>query len=78
MKKQWHYLNNNGSTINGIDITPSGLLAGAHLVGNGGVGRYTSSNGRIIPTDRNGTSIEKYFNKFRFWYKRRYSTCRLL
>lgn len=70
MKKQWQYLKNNGSTkyigskINGIDITPSGLLAGAHLVGNGGVGRYTSSNGRIIPTDRNGTSVEKYFKKF--------------
>lgn len=70
MKKQWQYLKNNGSTeyvdsnINGIDITPSGLLAGAHLVGNGGVGRYTSSNGRDIPKDGNGTSIEKYLNKF--------------
>lgn len=69
-KKQWGYLKNNGSTksvgskINGIEITPSGLLAAAHLVGQGGVGSYVSSNGKNIPKDGNGTSIEKYLKQF--------------
>ena len=69
-KKQWGYLKNNGSTksvgskINGIEITPSGLLAAAHLVGQGGVGSYVSSNGKNIPKDGNGVSIEKYLKQF--------------
>lgn len=70
MKRQWQILRSNGSTkyvgsnINGIEITPSGLLGGAHLVGGGGVGNYTSTKGRTVPKDGNGTSIEEYLKKF--------------
>lgn len=69
-RKQWGYLKSNGSSkavglkINGIDVTPSGLLAGAHLVGNGGVGQYVNSKGKSIPKDKNGTSVEEYIKKF--------------
>lgn len=69
-KKQWSYLQNNGSTqavgttINGIPITESGLLSGAHLVGHADAGKYINSNGKYIPKDANGVSIEEYIKKF--------------
>ncbi len=69
-KKQWGYLQSNcatkaiGSKINGIDITPSGLISGSHLVGQGEAGRYIRSNGKYIPKDGNGISIEEYLKKF--------------
>ena len=65
MKKQWQYLKNNGSTkyvgstINNIEITPAGLLAGAHLKGAGGVIEYLNSNGKKNTYDGNGPYIEK-------------------
>ena len=70
MKKQWSYIKNDkltnyvGSNINGIDITESGLLGGAHLKGLGGVGKYLRSNGKVQPTDANGTNVEEYIKKF--------------
>ena len=69
-KKQWSYLQNNGSTkaigstINGIPITESGLLSGAHLVGHGETAKYINSNGKYIPMDQNKVSIEEYIKKF--------------
>ena len=69
MKKQWQYLKNNGSTkyvgstINNIEITPAGLLAGAHLKGAGGVIEYLNSNGKKNTYDGNGTYIEKYIKQ---------------
>ena len=69
-KKQWGYLQNNGSskaigtTINGIPITESGLLSGAHLVGHSDTGKYVNSNGKYIPKDGNGVSIEEYIKNF--------------
>ena len=70
MKVQWRYLNNNGSTsyigltINGIKITPSGLLGASHLVGQGSVKTYLKTNGKVIPKDGNGVSLEIYLKKF--------------
>ena len=69
-KKQWSYLkavdahNYLGLIINGIVITPSGLLAGAHLKGAGAVIQYLKSGGEIVPKDGFGTSIESYIKQF--------------
>ena len=69
-RKQWGYLKAVGAhkyvgkVINGYLITPSGLLAGAHLKGVGCVIKYLKSNGQIIETDGFGTSIESYMKKF--------------
>ena len=69
-KKQWEYLKilgaNNylGLIINGISITPSGLLAGAHLKGPGGVLEYLRSNGKNNSKDAFGTSVESYIKDF--------------
>ena len=69
-KKQWSYLkavgahNYLGLIINGFMITPSGLLAGAHLKGAGSVIKYLKSNGKDIPKDGFGTSVESYIKQF--------------
>lgn len=69
-KKQWKYLKAVGADkyvgkiINGYTITPSGLLAGAHLKGAGSVIKYLKSNGQIIEKDGFGTSVETYMKKF--------------
>lgn len=70
VKKQWQYLKSEkshnyvGTKINDIDITPSGLLAGAHLTGYVQAGKYLRSNGKYIPKDGNGVSIEEYIKNF--------------
>ena len=70
LKKQWGYIKHFNldkslySKINGITITPSGLLAAAHLVGVGKVVQYFKSNGRYIPKDDYNTSLEEYLKKF--------------
>ena len=51
-----------GKTINGMLITESGILAAAHLGGQGSVKRYFK-NGRVF-RDGNGTKITSYMNKF--------------
>lgn len=53
-----------GREINGIKVTQSGLLAAAHLKGPGSVQQYLNSNGRIVPKDALGTSVETYIKKF--------------
>ena len=69
-KKQWNYLkavgahNYLGLIINGILITPSGLLAGAHLKGAGSVYEYLKSGGKNIGKDAFGTSVESYIKQF--------------
>ena len=69
-KKQWGYLkavgahNYIGLIINRILITPSGLLAGAHLKGAGSVIEYLKSHGKNITKDAFGTSIESYIEQF--------------
>ena len=55
----------NGQTLNGILVTESGILAGAHLVGPGGVLAYFYPEKYDATTvDRNGTTIENYMKKF--------------
>ena len=69
-KKQWGYLKALGADkyagkiINGYEITPSGLLAGAHLKGAGAVIEYLKSGGKNNPKDGFGTSVESYIRKF--------------
>ncbi len=67
-ERNFYYLRNFqsyiGKTIGGIHITESGMLAGAHLVGQGYVKRFLISNGKIIKHDQNGTPITEYMIKF--------------
>ena len=69
-KRQWGYMKAVGAhkfvgkSINGFVITPSGLLAAAHLKGAGSVIKYLQSDGKIIEKDGFGTSIESYLKKF--------------
>ncbi len=69
-RRQWGYLKAVGAdkyvgkVINGYMITPSGLLAGAHLKGAGSVIKYLKSNGKLCEKDAFGTSVESYIKKF--------------
>jgi hypothetical protein len=51
-----------GKEVNGVLITESGILAAAHLGGQGSVRRYFK-NGRVFK-DANGTKITSYLHKF--------------
>ncbi len=53
-----------GSTIAGIDLTASGLLAGAHLVGPGGLKRFLDSGGADDAVDGYGTRVSEYLRRF--------------
>jgi hypothetical protein len=53
-----------GKTINGIEITESGILAAAHLSGAGNVKKYLRSNGNYNLSDAYGSTIEHYMQKF--------------
>jgi len=56
--------NSVGKTINGIEITESGILAAAHLGGAGNVKKYLRSNGVKCFSDAYGSSIQIYLKKF--------------
>ena len=51
-----------GETINGMYISESGILAAAHLGGQGSVKRYFK-NGKVF-SDANGTKITSYMKQF--------------
>ena len=53
-----------GTVINGIHITESGILAAAHLGGVRSVKRYFRSNGERYFRDAYGTSIRSYMKAF--------------
>jgi hypothetical protein len=53
-----------GKTINGIEITESGILAAAHLGGAGNVKKFLRSNGKKTFSDAYGSSIQVYLKKF--------------
>lgn len=53
-----------GETINGIEITESGILAAAHLAGPGSVKKFLRSWGSNAFSDAFGTSITYYMTKF--------------
>ena len=45
-------------------MTESGILMGTHLVGQRKAKKFFESNGKYIPTDRNGTPITEYLEMF--------------
>ena len=53
-----------GTIINGIRITESGILAAAHLGGAGSVKKFFRHNGKRNFRDAYGTSIISYMKKF--------------
>ncbi len=53
-----------GKVINGTEITESGILASAHLLGAGSVKRYLRNNGQLRITDGYGTTVRSYMKKF--------------
>ena len=53
-----------GKTINGVEITESGILAAAHLAGAGNVKKYLRSNGVSNVYDAYGTNVHQYMKKF--------------
>jgi hypothetical protein len=53
-----------GTVLNGIKITESGILAAAHLGGVGSVKKYFRSNGKRYIRDTYGTSIRSYMRTF--------------
>jgi hypothetical protein len=53
-----------GKEIGGVLITHSGILAGAHLAGGGGVRRFLATNGKYNPSDAFGTKLSDYIKKF--------------
>lgn len=68
LKNNKHYLRRYykyvGKSVGNILITESGLLGGAHLVGNGGVKKFLKSNGKIDPQDANGVHVSEYIKTF--------------
>lgn len=56
--------NSVGRTIQGIEITESGILAAAHLAGAGNVKKFLRSNGEHNATDAFGTDIKDYMKRF--------------
>lgn len=53
-----------GKTINGVEVTESGILAAAHLAGPGSVKKYLRSWGAQAFSDAFGTSIKNYMKRF--------------
>lgn len=53
-----------GKKIKKIEITYSGLLAGAHIGGGGGIRSFLYSNGEYDPADNLGTKISNYVKLF--------------
>ncbi|CAG0946132.1 hypothetical protein GPROT2_03583 [Gammaproteobacteria bacterium] len=49
-----------GTTIAGVPVTLSGLVAGAHLVGVGNLLQFVNSAGATVPRDGNGVPVTSY------------------
>jgi Ca2+-binding RTX toxin-like protein len=69
MKLQWQYVKGawayEGQTLDGVKITVSGMLAGAHLVGAGNLKDYLLSGGDDAPADGNGVGVKSYVTQFK-------------
>ena len=50
--------------VNGLLVTESGILAGAHLGGSGNVKKYLNRNGKYNKKDAYGTSVGSYTHTF--------------
>jgi hypothetical protein len=59
---QPHIVKHSGKVVNDVEITESGILAAAHLVGAGSVRRYFNSG--INKKDGNGVRLTDYLTKF--------------
>lgn len=68
LKNNKHYLRDYysyvGKTVGGIEITESGMLASAHLVGQKGIKKFLRSDGKIDVTDGNGVKCSEYLRNF--------------
>jgi len=53
-----------GKTISGISLTASGLIAGAHLLGQHVVLDWLKSGGGVDPVDQFGTPVSEYIGMF--------------
>jgi len=53
-----------GKTINGVEVTESGILAAAHLAGPGNVKKWLRSYGSVGFSDAFGTSVRTYMKRF--------------
>jgi hypothetical protein len=53
-----------GTVIDGVKITESGILAAAHLGGTGSVKRFLNSRGARKCKDEYGTSVQTYLRDF--------------
>jgi Ca2+-binding RTX toxin-like protein len=53
-----------GQVIGGVQITTSGLLMGAHLMGVWGLKDFLTSGGAIDPADWHGTTVSDYVSRF--------------
>ncbi|RKS98841.1 peptidoglycan-binding protein LysM [Flavobacterium sp. 123] len=53
-----------GTVMNGIRVTESGILAAAHLGGVGSVRKYLRNNGKRYLRDAYGTSLRSYMKAF--------------
>ena len=54
-----------GRQIGGVEVTPEGMLAVAHLGGFGGLRRFLETEGRYNPADAFGTSLQDYLGTHR-------------
>lgn len=67
---QWRYITRMGldryvgQNIGGVQITESGLLAGAHLLGAGNLATFLRSGGATVPRDGNRVPITQYIAAF--------------
>jgi hypothetical protein len=52
-----------GQTINGVEVTMSGMVAVAHLGGYNGMKNFLQSGGRYNPSDVYGTSLSSYLGR---------------
>lgn len=53
----WAY---DGQTINGVQVTISGMLGAAHILGWDGAAAWLNSGGDYVPADNFGTTITEY------------------
>lgn len=60
-----YYINKyNGKYHKGVKITPSGLLAGAHLTGPGSIIEFFEDTGKYKTVDGNGVDVSEYIKEF--------------
>jgi hypothetical protein len=57
-----------GSFVGGVNLSKSGMIAGAHLVGVGALLRFVRTNGADIVRDGNGVPITEYLRIFGRYY----------